>query len=167
MLGSQTKRTSPHGIDSTSDFEAPFKKQKIHHRDNRTVSLTDTTSDTLDLDQSDAVNPNKDELYIQPSGLESTLPSLRTDQEAIDEYESSQAANLEASGKEESLNRLNNRKWVKGKSSIYVDAFNLALNTVLEEEENLFSAAEQAVFSYWRSLSYEAQYLYVWLDSWS
>lgn len=53
------------------------------------------------------------------------------------------------------------RKWVRGKSSIYVDAFNLALDTVLEDETHLFDGKEMAVFDQWRGLDYEAQYLYV------
>ncbi|CAK7271917.1 hypothetical protein SEPCBS119000_004852 [Sporothrix epigloea] len=47
------------------------------------------------------------------------------------------------------------------RSSIYVDAFNIALDTVLEQEGHLFSEKERAVFSAWRGLDYEAQYLYV------
>ena len=41
-----------------------------------------------------------------------------------------------------------------------MDAFNLALETVLEDESHLFNEAELAVFAFWRELSYEAQYLY-------
>ncbi|KAE8149052.1 VRR-NUC domain-containing protein [Aspergillus avenaceus] len=47
------------------------------------------------------------------------------------------------------------------KSSIYVDAFELALDTVLGEEAHLFSHAEMEVFARWRALSYQARYLYV------
>ncbi|CAK7222833.1 hypothetical protein SEUCBS140593_005037 [Sporothrix eucalyptigena] len=47
------------------------------------------------------------------------------------------------------------------RSSIYVDAFNIALDTVLEQEEHLFNEQEKAVFAAWRNLDYEAQYLYV------
>ncbi|CAK7270993.1 hypothetical protein SEPCBS57363_004387 [Sporothrix epigloea] len=47
------------------------------------------------------------------------------------------------------------------RNSIYVDAFNIALDTVLEQEGRLFSATEKAVFAAWRDLDYEAQYLYV------
>lgn len=42
-----------------------------------------------------------------------------------------------------------------------MDAFNLALDTVLEEESHLFDEAETKVFEDWKALSYEAQYLYV------
>ncbi|EPE02501.1 coiled-coil domain-containing protein mtmr15 [Ophiostoma piceae UAMH 11346] len=47
------------------------------------------------------------------------------------------------------------------RSSIYVDAFNIALDTVLEQEEHLFNDREKAVFAAWRQLDYEAKYLYV------
>ena len=94
--------------------------------------------------------------------LESALPPIATDQEAIDEYEAQRAADEE---EEKALataeGRLNSRKWIRGKNSIYVDAFNLALETVLEEEEHLFDGPEKRLFQYWRELSYEAQYLYV------
>lgn len=48
----------------------------------------------------------------------------------------------------------------KYNSSIYVDAFNLALNTVLQDELHLFSYAEQEIFAKYRSLEYEPQFLY-------
>ncbi|KAI4144625.1 MAG: hypothetical protein LQ340_006579, partial [Diploschistes diacapsis] len=82
--------------------------------------------------------------------LESALPPVNTDKQAIEEYETMGPQN-----------RLKFRKWTKGKTSIYVDAFNLALDTVLEEEGDLFDEAELAVFDNWRNSSYEAQYLYV------
>ena len=88
--------------------------------------------------------------------LESALPPIKTDKEAIAEYEATRAAEAESLD----LNgRLGQRKWVSGKSSIYVDAFNLALETVLEDESHLFDEAEMAVFEQWREMSYEGQYL--------
>ncbi|RAK98973.1 fanconi-associated nuclease 1 [Aspergillus ibericus CBS 121593] len=88
--------------------------------------------------------------------LESSLPAVQTDNRAIEEYESSRAVD------EPSLEqRLRDGTWRKGRSSIYVDAFNLALETVLDEEAHLFDAAEMEVFKQWRELDYEAQYLYV------
>ena len=95
----------------------------------------------------------------RPTELENTLPPVRTDREAIAEYES-----MRGTGEEISIDlkeRLNSGNWTKGKSSIYVDAFNLALDTVLEDESHLFDKAEAAVFSHWKSLDYEAQYLLV------
>ena len=90
--------------------------------------------------------------------LESALPPVKTDKEAIQEYEATRAAETADLGLNE---RLGQRKWIQGKSSIYVDAFNLALETVLDEESHLFNEAEIALFENWRSLSYEGQYLYV------
>lgn len=92
------------------------------------------------------------------------VKSCRTDVETalppIDEKIVSQS--YEAGDKDEVTDldtRLDRRKWVPGRSSIYVDAFNLALDTVLEDESHLFDEAENALFQYWRDLSYEAQYL--------
>ena len=90
--------------------------------------------------------------------IESALPPILSDKEAIEAYEATRAAEQAEEGPKD---RLGERKWVRGKSSIYVDAFNLALETVLEDESHLFDEAEHAVFTAWRELSYEAQYLYV------
>jgi fanconi-associated nuclease 1 len=92
--------------------------------------------------------------------IESALPEIKVDEEAIEEYESLKASQVSEEAKDDSAaSRLDNRNWVRGKSSIYVDAFNLALDTVLEEESHLFDDKERKVFEQWRSLSYEAQYL--------
>ncbi|KAK3628179.1 hypothetical protein LTR56_018791 [Elasticomyces elasticus] len=110
---------------------------------------------------SDAEREDED-LEEQPrerrTDLESALPPIPSDKEAIEAYEATRAAEQSEDGVKD---RLGERKWVKGKSSIYVDAFNLALETVLEDEAHLFDEAEHAVFTAWRDLSYEAQYLYV------
>jgi fanconi-associated nuclease 1 len=93
------------------------------------------------------------------TNVETALAPIRTDQEAIDEYEASQAAKSAEDAQLSTKDRLETRKWVRGKSSIYVDAFNLALDSVLDEESHLFDDTEMAVFKYWSELSYEAQYL--------
>ena len=88
--------------------------------------------------------------------LETSLPPINTDDQAIDEYEAYKR------GEAETLqHRFGNRSWQKGRSSIYVDAFNLALETVLEEEGHLFNEAELDLFEQWKGLEYESQYLYV------
>lgn len=92
----------------------------------------------------------------RPTELESALPPVKTDKEAIDEYEAMRAAE---DVPEDLKSRLSQRTWVQGKSSIYVDAFNLALETVLEDEGHLFDEKEMEVFNQWRLLDYEAQYL--------
>lgn len=91
------------------------------------------------------------------TALEIALPPVKTDKAAIKDYETARAA--EAASEDGLEGRLSQRQWVSGKSSIYVDAFNLALETVLEEESHLFDPAELAVFDHWRALSYEGQYL--------
>ncbi|OJD12587.1 hypothetical protein AJ78_06848 [Emergomyces pasteurianus Ep9510] len=94
--------------------------------------------------------------------LETSLPSIKTDREAIADYEASKAQELViGSGTAKLQHRYEERKWVKGKSSIYVDAFNLALESVLEDEAHLFDQTEMEVFNQWRELCYESQYLYV------
>jgi Fanconi-associated nuclease 1 len=92
----------------------------------------------------------------RPTELESALPPVKTDKEAIAEYEEMRAAE---DVPEDLISRLNHRNWTKGKSSIYVDAFNLALETVLDDERHLFDEKEMEVFNQWRVLHYEAQYL--------
>ena len=92
--------------------------------------------------------------------LETALPSVKTDKQAIADYEAHKAGAGAGAGVDlDREGRLDQRRWTKGKSSIYVDAFNLALETVLEDEAHLFDEAEMAVFGYWRALDYEAQYL--------
>lgn len=88
--------------------------------------------------------------------LESALLPVKTDKDAINEYEAMRAAEEVP---DELKARLSNRTWIQGKSSIYVDAFNLALETVLEDEGHLFDEKEMEVFKQWRELEYEAQYL--------
>jgi len=119
-----------------------------------TPSRTNDEIPTSDTDN----NINRDDKPSPPpTDLESALPSVKTDKDAIADYEAMKAAEQAESGDLQS--RLNKRNWTGGKSSIYVDAFNLALDTVLADEGYLFSEKEMEVFSQWRSLEYEAQYL--------
>ena len=138
------KRLKTSIADYASPKTSPVKKVKHEIPD----------SDAESGDESLEVEPAK----ARQTDLETALPPIQTDKEAIEAYEAQRAAeqaDLDLHG------RLGEKKWVKGKSSIYVDAFNLALETVLEEESHLFDEAEHAVFKQWRELSYEAQYLYV------
>ncbi|KAH9809195.1 Fanconi-associated nuclease 1 [Teratosphaeria destructans] len=115
-----------------------------------------------DVIQDSDADSDSEDLEEQPrdrrTDLETSLPPIQTDKEAIEAYEASRAAEQAA---DDAKGRLNGRRWVEGKTSIYVDAFNLALDTVLDDEGHLFDEAEHAVFKTWRELSYEAQYLYV------
>lgn len=114
----------------------------------RVVPGSDAESDAEELDSA---------APTRRTDLETALPPIRTDKEAIQEYEATRAA--EDADSTITEGRLSSRKWIPGKSSIYVDAFNLALDTVLEDESRLFDDAERRIFDYWRELSYEAQYL--------
>ncbi|KAL2825319.1 hypothetical protein BDW59DRAFT_74170 [Aspergillus cavernicola] len=104
---------------------------------------------------------DEDALPNSQTDLESSLPTVETDSRAIEEYELSQRVEEQDEEELSIEQRMRDGKWRKGKSSIYVDAFNLALDTVLAEEAHLFDEAEQEVFRHWRGLSYESQYLYV------
>lgn len=113
--------------------------------------IPDSEDESVDSENEDHRNVSS-----KPTELESALPPVKTDKEAILEYEAMRAAE----DSHQDLNsRLNNRSWTTGKSSIYVDAFNLALETVLEDEGHLFDEREMGVFERWRELGYEAQYL--------
>lgn len=94
----------------------------------------------------------------QPTDLEQTLPPITTDKQAIEEYETWRASQT-ASNSSDLRGNFSQREWIPGKSSIYVDAFHLALDTVLKDEKHLFDDAELTLFQQWQSSSYEAQYL--------
>ncbi|PVH88619.1 hypothetical protein DL98DRAFT_447055 [Cadophora sp. DSE1049] len=111
-----------------------------------------------DSDEDDESGLDEPSIPKRPTELESALPPVKTDKEAIDEYEAMRAAE---DVPPDLKSRLIQRTWIKGKSSIYFDAFNLALETVLEDEAHLFDEKELEVFNQWRQLDYEAQYLYV------
>lgn len=120
----------------------------------RSPSPSTGAVDTPPVDEAESEHPP----MSSQTELETSLPEIETDEQAIQEYETSQAADNAESGLHV---RLRDGVWKKGKNSIYVDAFNLALETVLEEEPHLFSEAEMEVFTQWKDLSYESQYLYV------
>ncbi|KAK0392774.1 hypothetical protein NLU13_2269 [Sarocladium strictum] len=95
----------------------------------------------------------------RPTGVENALPPAEFEEDAIQEYETFKLSQNsdhqnDATGKERPA-------WVRGQSSIYVDAFNLALDTVLAEESSLFDEKELDVFRQWKGLPYESQFLYV------
>lgn len=95
----------------------------------------------------------------QPTDFENVMAPTDGGTKAIEEYEAIKSS--QASAEDEDTNEKAQPLWVKGRSSIYLDAFNLALDTVLEEESHLFDDKENEVFREWRGLDYEAQYLCV------
>ncbi len=140
--------------DSDPGIPPPTLKHRAARHGARVVSgreIQDSEADSEDDNLDDEPSST------QRTDLEQALPPIKTDKEAIQEYEALRAA--EGADSSDLRERLGQRKWVKGKSSIYVDAFNLALETVLEDESHLFDEPEMKVFQEWRDLSYEAQYL--------
>lgn len=84
-----------------------------------------------------------DEEQLQRKGttdVENVLPPTQTDDSAIEEYELMRASQTGPDGNGTTGNA--RPQWVRAKSSIYVDAFNLALDTVLEDKAHLFDAKE-------------------------
>ncbi|KAI4163863.1 MAG: hypothetical protein LQ342_002636 [Letrouitia transgressa] len=169
MLGQRIRHPASTNYDD--DYVDPNPK-RLKRLDSTDSSLSRRGSDEEDVGtpNSPIVRPNEiadseaedgeDDIIFRGSQteLESALPPVKTDKEAIAEYEATRAAESTDLDLHE---RLGQRKWISGKSSIYVDAFNLALDIVLEEESHLFDEAENEVFQRWRSLSYDGQYLYV------
>jgi fanconi-associated nuclease 1 len=148
-LGAHVKQQTPSSRQDKDSTEPLLKRLKTGHYGSDSDSIQDDPDGwTAAIDASRHI-----------TDVESCLAPVRTDQEMIDEYESSQAAQQEVLSGSEALNRLNQRRWIRGRSSIYVDAFNLALEIVLDEESHLFNEAERALFEFWKNLSYEAQYL--------
>jgi Fanconi-associated nuclease 1 len=96
-----------------------------------------------------------------PNGVtafENVLPPTQTDEGTIERYEQMKSSRI-GTENDDGTSEKTKPLWIKGRSSIYVDAFNLALDTVLEEESQLFDEKEKAVFGRWKDLPYEAQYL--------
>ncbi|TAQ90178.1 hypothetical protein B7494_g1510 [Chlorociboria aeruginascens] len=156
-------RQSPHPTSSKYDDSGPpakrlctlstTKKEESSRSgsgDESVPRLRDEVPDSGDEQDSDDDKPRQ-------TGLESALAPVRTDKDAIEDYESMQSddrnlpENLRA--------RLHQGSWTKGQTSIYVDAFNLALQTVLDDEGHLFDEKERQVFKTWEELQYEAQFL--------
>lgn len=127
-----------------SEAKQPAKRLKHTHRPDP------ETPDDTELAPIDVGQP-------KTTDLETALPPIHTDREAIKAYETARLA--ESTG-----SQADRPKWIPGQRSIYVDAFNLALDTVLEDESHLFDDAEKKVFETWRGLNYEAQYLFVSLQ---
>lgn len=167
ILGQQIRH--PPSTNFEAGFETPVAKRlkRLDSEDSspsRTVSedgdatySTPCRTPSREIPDSEAESDEDDPpSSTQKTNLESTLPLIKTDKDAIAEYEATRAAEIEGL---DLLERLGQRKWIPGKSSIYVDAFNLALETVLEDEAHLFNQAEMAVFDQWKDLGYEGQYL--------
>jgi Fanconi-associated nuclease 1 len=165
LLGEQVKH--PPSANSDDDFPTPASKrlkrldatQGCDISDDENASRAQSPASPGRTEIPGSENDGDDDGRVPlPSGqtaLESSLPAVTTDKEAIAEYEAYHAS------KQTLKERRASGRWEKDRSSIYVDAFNLALETVLEEEGHLFDEAELDLFQQWKNLSYESQYLYV------
>lgn len=134
------------GSDHSDDYELG------NHEDLKPATRSNSEHDDDEQDEpDDGTKPITE--------FESALPPTKVDKKAIEDYEAMKSSQMSASddGKTEQASPA----WVRGRSSIYVDAFTLALDTVLEDESHLFDHREMEVFRQWRELGYEAQYLYV------
>ncbi|KAI0196855.1 VRR-NUC domain-containing protein [Astrocystis sublimbata] len=152
----KVKREQACKSDAESDeyhIDTPPIQPRPHMRRNETL-------DGLADDDSGERSESDDTHAPGPTAIESSLPDIKPDKQALEDYQSFKAS---SQGKEagSAASRLDSREWVRGKSSLYVDAFNLALDTVLDEEAHLFDDKEKRIFEEWGSLSYEAQFLYV------
>jgi fanconi-associated nuclease 1 len=99
--------------------------------------------------------PSKD----RQTDVEAVLPPTQDEEEAIHEYEAMKASASSSADFEGGKEPSSSPKWAKGRSSIYVDAFILALDAVLEDESHLFDDVEREIFQQWKQLDYGAQYL--------
>ncbi|KAM0482948.1 hypothetical protein ACHAP7_004049 [Fusarium lateritium] len=116
------------------------------------------TSPTKRIDDTDSVETDlQNDGHSRPTDIETALPPAAEGKEAIEEYEAMKSS--QATAEEDGAAEKPPPRWVRGQSSIYVDAFNLALDTVLDEESHLFDEKESEIFMQWRGLNYEAQYL--------
>jgi Fanconi-associated nuclease 1 len=153
MLSRFLQQRQPSDLDSAR--EPPAKRRRVNDDESPSSRFGNRT--ILDSDAEDEDESQDAPTAAHQTDLESALPVVNVDADSIKEYEAFKASQTEdvPDGEESPKNR----NWVKGKSSLYVDAFNLALDTVLDEESHLFDEAEMDVFRQWRHLDYEAQYL--------
>jgi len=139
--------------------DAPAKRQKTGNSPKKAPPTPSrrVKREVPGSDDEDGNTQVKKEETEHKTDLESALPNVKTGDDAIKEYEAYKAS--EENKPESADERIEKRTWIRGKSSLYVDAFNLALDTVLDEESHLFNEAETEVFRIWRHLDYDSQYL--------
>lgn len=158
--GDAGAQSSEHSLqNASSTVERPIKRLK---RDGDTELESEEALELAvkhDSNEEEALSDEKDQRRAKErvTDFENALPPTEASQEAIEEYETLKSS--QSNNGEEVPNKKIAPLWIKGRSSIYVDAFNLTLDTVLEEESSLFSSRELEIFNQWKNLNYEAQYL--------
>jgi fanconi-associated nuclease 1 len=151
-----------HTSKATTEGEEPLAKRvKRDHEPVETkikpLRPSIRSADEIADSESEGDVSDHDEERSRPTAIESSLPDIKPDEAAIEEYRAFRAS--QGDKPDNAASRLDNRNWVRGKSSIYVDAFNLALDTVLDQESHLFDGKERVIFDQWKSLNYESQFL--------
>lgn len=163
-------RKSKTRADSPAQNERPVKRGKPNPGRSQPDKLHNLGRDEDNLSSCEGSEPEQSEYRIAEEAdgdenlesrdrhttIEDSLPPMPTDAETLETYEAAKASEISDS---DGTTGRTEPPWTRGKSSIYVDAFNYALDTVLEDESHLFDAKEHAVFDQWRQLDYEAQYL--------
>ena len=143
----------------TADTRSTSSKRKTEQRYRSEEEPLSISSPNISSEEYETKVP-WEETTESRTDLESSLPEIKANDQSIDDYYYHYAVDVgEQPDKRSADQPLLSGEWKRGKSSIYVDAFNLALDTVLAEQAHLFDEAEMEVFRQWRSLSYEAQYL--------
>ncbi|KAI0596998.1 VRR-NUC domain-containing protein [Biscogniauxia sp. FL1348] len=138
----------------------PLPRGALGRDDTEPSALEDESSGKSETEPETGTGTGTEDVHpSRRTAIESSLPEIKSDKEALEEYETFRASQGEEP--DTAVARLDSRKWVRGKSSLYVDAFNLALDTVLDEESHLFDEKERTIFDQWKGLKYEAQFLYV------
>jgi Fanconi-associated nuclease 1 len=153
------KRARLDEIKDSDDEDGDSTPASVNEYDENDRDLSDLKERTTDGPPDAEADDDGRSRPAHQTAFESSLPAVATDKEAIEEYEAMRASQASQEAADSASARIDNRRWIRGKSSIYVDAFNLALDTVLEDEAHLFDAKEKRIFEEWRGLSYEAQYL--------
>ena len=158
-------RSIPHppSTNFNDDFPSPpskrLKRDQIVEHNSPVKTSSPRRTFKEEIPDSEDEEGLEDDFKTQPrTQLETTLPQISTDAEAIEAYEAYKAGQSDQPTLQQ---RLEKGTWTKGRSSIYVDAFNLALETVLEDESHLFNEVELDLLRQWKALCYESQYLYV------
>ncbi|RSL50032.1 hypothetical protein CEP53_008936 [Fusarium sp. AF-6] len=145
------------------DEDRPSKRPKREIPDSDSDGSCHSQDEIISSKKSTKKDPDRDKDQDvgspQLTDFENAMAPTEGGTKAIEEYEAIKSS--QASAEDENTTEKAQPRWVKGRSSIYLDAFNLALDTVLEEESHLFDDKENEVFKQWRGLDYEAQYLYV------
>lgn len=149
-------------VSAPEQLERPSKKprrEETHHQKFGESGDSSTENDLKDEKNNGLVSeslPGDGDSH-PATDFENAFPPAADETQAIEEYEAFKSSQGDAapSGTPDQAPP----RWVKGSSSIYVDAFNLALDIVLDEEASLFNTKELEIFNQWRSLDYEAQYL--------